>query len=233
MPCSSTSRSQARCLCWALQRKRDSLCPHTSSSCWGPAAIALPGTQRERTRLGGSQGLPQGGKEGRRHRGAPRYGGRGMKTSQGKGVGDPSQAPRDPPEHSLAAPPEPALRPLLPPPRPLTTPSQHSPTRPTPRLSPASANHSAHLTISGLLLDLSLVCHPAIKETVLWPRLLRPRLLSRVLQEHRDGQAERRECDPFPWQPMGRVGRLGRRAVIGCRGGAGLCLNGVPRARGR
>lgn len=69
MPCSSTSRSQARCLCWASQRKRDSLCPHTSSSCWGPSAIGLPGTERERTRLVGRQGTPQCGKERGGHRG--------------------------------------------------------------------------------------------------------------------------------------------------------------------
>lgn len=124
MPCSSTSRSQARCLCWASQRKRDSLCRHTSSSCWGPSAIASPGTQRGRTRLAGSQDTPQRGKERCRQRSAPGHGGN-AKTHL--------YVPEDPPEHSPAAQTE-LLLPLLlrPPPRPLTTPSQHCPSPPVP-----------------------------------------------------------------------------------------------------
>lgn len=66
MPCSSTSRSQAKRLCSASWRNRESLCPHTSSSRVGPSAsaMALPETQRERRRLAGTRGHPAGGRGG-------------------------------------------------------------------------------------------------------------------------------------------------------------------------
>lgn len=221
MPCSSTSRSQARCLCWASQRKRDSLCPHTSSSCWGPSAIGLPGTERERTRLLGSQGTPQCRKEGGRHRGI--------------GVGGPPPPPKEshpsaqghsrafarrPPRAAAASSAHHTLTAWAGPSHPEVIPGLHQSQRapPNPR------------TFIGLFARPSprqlkrAACGPAPSGPAFWAET------SRSIETGKQSGAE---CEPLPWQPMGRAGRGGPRSVIGYGGGAGPCLNGVPRARGR
>lgn len=96
----------------------------------------------------GSQDTPQCGKERDRQRGS-------TKTGRGIGVGAPLT--KDPSEHSPAARPERQL----PSPPPRTTPSQLGPPLPTPKLSPVSANDSAHLPISEFLLVILPVRHPS------------------------------------------------------------------------